>query len=153
VSPSADTRLCILQPSPEHTAGFALSGKSPAPYIICQIEKGSPAEKAGLQLNDALLSINDKSVTDATYEETVKLIKEGLQQKAIRLIVRNEQTNDNQGSLDRKGMGSGPVSSNERAKSSMGSTNSPSLGNSRISLEGSDSNSRGINPVEEYQSM
>ncbi|CAF5099090.1 unnamed protein product, partial [Rotaria socialis] len=73
--------------------GFALSGKTAPPYVICQVEGGSPAEKAGLLINDALLSINGKSVTETTYEETVKLIKEALQKKNVELVVREKLSN------------------------------------------------------------
>ncbi|CAM4989692.1 unnamed protein product, partial [Rotaria socialis] len=67
-------------------------GTAPPPYVICQIEKGSPAEKAGLLLNDTLLSINGKSVVESEYEDTVKLIKEALQQKSVELVVREQST-------------------------------------------------------------
>lgn len=132
-------RVCILQPSSERTAGFALSGKSGPPFIICQIEKASPAEKAGLLLNDALLSIDGKSVANATYEETVKLIKEGLQQQSVELVVRG-QTKDTKDTLNRTKMGI------EQAKISVASTDSAN------SNTGGDSSNRGTNPVEEYQS-
>jgi membrane-associated protease RseP (regulator of RpoE activity) len=133
------TRVCILQPSADRTAGFALSGKSPPPYIICQIEKNSPAEKAGLLLNDALLSINGKSVTDKSYEDTVKLVKEALQQKSVELVVQ-----------DRTKMGT-QSSSIDPTKLSMDSNDSNNLGNnSSIGVEPS---RQGTNAVEEYQSM
>lgn len=131
-------RLCVLQPSPERTAGFALSGKSGPPFIICQIEKNSPAEKSGLLLNDALLSINGKSVADATYEDTVKLIKEALQQKSVDLVVRS-QSNDAKDSLTRGKMGI------EQTKTSTASTDGGSNA-------GGESSNRGSNAVEEYQS-
>ncbi len=143
------TRVCILQPSAERTAGFALSGKAPPPYVICQIEKNSPAEKAGLLLNDTLLAINGKSVTETSYEDTVKLIKEALQQKSVELLVRDQSIS--QLNQDRTKMG-GQSSIAEQRNVSMGSGDSNNLGNSG-SIGGEDSNDRGTNAVEEYQSM
>lgn len=137
------TRVCVLQPSAKSTAGFALSGKSPPPYVICQIEKDSPAEKAGLHLNDVLLSINGKSVVDKSYEDTVKLVKEALQQKRVELVVRGptqEQTKINT-----------QLSVNDRTKSSIGSNNSSNPRNNDSIGEGEPS-CQGANAVEEYQS-
>ncbi len=142
----AGTRVCILQPSAERTAGFALSGKAPPPYVICQIEKNSPAEKAGLLLNDTLLAINGKSVTETSYEDTVKLIKEALQQKSVELLVRDQLI-----SQDPTKMG-GQSSIVEQRNVSMGSGDSNNLGNNG-SIGGEESNDRGTNAVEEYQSM
>ena len=147
---STGTRTCTLIPSPDRTAGFALSGKSPPPYIICQIEKNSPAEKAGLLINDALLSINGKSVTEKSYEDTVKLIKEALQQKSVELVVRDanaSQSNDQ----ERSKFGS-VTSASEQGKSSLASTDSNILGTNG-SMGGGEPSRQGSNAVEEYQSM
>ncbi len=140
------SRVCILQPSAARTAGFALSGKSPPPYVICQIEKNSPAEKAGLLLNDVLLSINGISVTDKSYEDTVKLVKEALQQKSVELVVQDQASIQ---SKDRTKMSS-QSSTSDQIKSSLGSNDSNNLGNTgSIGLEPS---RQGSNAVEEYQS-
>lgn len=132
-------RVCTLYPSAERTAGFALSGKTSPPYVICQVEAGSPAEKAGLRLNDAVLSINGKPVTETTYEETVKIIKEALQKKSVEIVVRersqSEDSNNNQ----------------DRTKFSLGSNDSSiSVGKDATVVEPSQ---QGANAVEEYQSM
>jgi len=140
------TRVCILQPSADRTAGFALSGKSPPPYIICQIEKNSPAEKAGLLLNDALLSINGKSVTDKSYEDTVKLVKEALQQKSVELVVQDQASIQ---SKDRTKINS-QSSTSDQFKSSLGSNDSNNLGNT--GSIGAEPSRQGSNAVEEYQS-
>jgi hypothetical protein len=152
--PSPGTRICILQPSAERTAGFALSGKTPAPFIICQIEKNSPADKAGLLINDALLSINGKSVTDKTYEETVKLIKEALQQKSVELVVRDSTSSSAAASQlqpkDRLKIDS-QSSTSDQGKISMASNDSNNLGNTD-SMGGGEPSRQGSNAVEEYQS-
>jgi len=137
------TRLCILHPSADRTAGFALSGKAPPPYIICQIEQSSPAEKAGLLLNDALLSINGKSVVDKSYEDTVKLIKESLQQKSVELVVREKSSDRDRTKVDSQ-------SSSEQGKLSMGSNDSNNLG-TNDNIGGVEPSRQGSNAVEEYQ--
>ena len=152
----AGARLCILQPSAERTAGFALSGKSSPPYLICQIEKNSPAEQAGLRLNDALLSINSQSVAETTYEETVKLIKEALKQPSVELVVRESSSSEikeKAPSQDRLKMGS-QSSASEQAKASLQSSASANTGSNGNSLGGGgEPTQRGTNAVEEYQSM
>ncbi len=142
------TRVCILQPSASRTAGFALSGKSPPPFVICQIEKDSPADKAGLLLNDVLLSINGKSVVDKSYDETVKLIKEALQQKSVELVVREQSATQLQ-DKDRTKTGS-QSSASDPTKLSMGSYDSNI---SRSNDTGPEPSRQGSNAVEEYQSM
>lgn len=146
----AGTRTCILQPTAERTAGFAVSGKSPPPYIICQIEKNSPAEKAGLLINDALLSVNGKSVMDKSYEDTVKMIKEALQQKSVELVVRDAAASQFK-DQDRSKMGS-QSSMSDQGKSSLTSNDSNNLGPSD-SIGGGEPSRQGSNAVEEYQSM
>ncbi|CAF1569314.1 unnamed protein product [Rotaria magnacalcarata] len=135
---NAGTRTCILQPSADRTAGFALSGKTAPPYVICQVERGSPAEKAGLLINDAVLSINGKSVTETTYEETVKLIKEALQKKNVELVVRERLSNSEDNTTNQ-----------DPAKFSLGSIDNSNLGN-QDSIGGEPSQ-QGANAVEEYQ--
>jgi hypothetical protein len=136
----AGSRVCILQPSAGRPAGFALSGKTTPPYVICQVEGNSPAEKAGLLINDALLSINGKSVTETTYEETVKLIIEALQKKNVELVVRERVSNSDDN-----------TNNQDTAKFSLGSIDSSNLGN-KDGIEGEPSE-QGANAVEEYQSM
>lgn len=83
-------RICLLETSTDRTAGFVLSGMSPPPYKICKIEKDSPAEKAGLQVNDVLLSVNEKSVINTSYKESIEIIREALKQKTVQLTVNQE---------------------------------------------------------------
>ncbi|UJR25322.1 hypothetical protein I4U23_006673 [Adineta vaga] len=141
------TRVCVLQPSVEGTAGFALSGKAPPPYVICQIEKNSPAGRAGLLLNDTLLSINGKSVTETTYEDTVKLVKEALQQKRVELVVRGQSINQSDSEQAKKDSQSSM--SNPR-NASLDSYDSNTVGNND-SIGGGEPSTRGANAVEEYQ--
>ena len=81
-------RTCVLEIENDRSAGFTISGRDPPPFTICKIIKDSPAEKAGLKLNDSLLSINGKSVIDATYEETIQIVKDAIiEQKTIPIVV------------------------------------------------------------------
>ena len=127
-----------------------MSGKSPPPYIICQIEKNSPAEKAGLLINDALLSVNGKSVMDKSYEDTVKMIKEALQQKNVELVVRDAAASQLK-DQDRSKLGS-QSSMSDQGKSSLTSNDSNNLG-PNDSIGGGEPSHQGSNAVEEYQSM
>lgn len=86
---TADTRVCTIETSPNHTAGFAISGMDPPPFKICKIERNSPAAKAGLKLNDILISVNGKSVSATSYEETISIIKQELQRQVVQLVVKH----------------------------------------------------------------
>jgi predicted metalloprotease with PDZ domain len=127
-------RVCVLETSPNCSAGFTISGREPAPFAICKIEKDSPADKAGLQLNDSLISINGRSVTGTNYEQTIQIIKEELGQKTIQFIVNQV-----------------PMSKDIRNHSST----SDSDGTQGIdgTKQRQDSSERGGNAVHAYQSM
>lgn len=73
---------------PNTTAGFAINGMDPAPFKVCKIEKDSPAEKSGLKLKDALVSVNGRSIADSSYEDAIAVIKEELLKKRIQLVVQ-----------------------------------------------------------------
>ncbi|UJR23589.1 hypothetical protein I4U23_026578 [Adineta vaga] len=81
------TRICILKPSIGQPAGFSISGEDKPPFIISRMDKDSPAERAGLQINDILLSINGKSLIQVSYDDTIQIIKEALQQPIIQILV------------------------------------------------------------------
>ena len=136
---ASGTRVCTLIPSAQRTAGFALSGKAPPPYVICQIEENSPAEKAGLRIDDILLSINGKPVTQTSYEDTVKLVKEALGQKSVELVVRDKSSSDSRDN-----------SAVDQTKTSMGSKDSNIDRNDSFGVH--DPTHRGTTAVEEYQS-
>ena len=135
------TRVCTLHPSADRKAGFALSGKTPPPYIICQIEEGSPAANSGLLINDVLISINGKLVTEASYEATVKLIKEALQKESVELIVRDQLPSQSEDYTNAQ----------DRTKFSMSGDGSSNVA-SKDNVEG-ESSHLGTSAVEEYQSM
>jgi S1-C subfamily serine protease len=129
----AGSRICTLEITSTKTAGFTISGSDPPPYTVCKIEPNSPAEQAGLQLNDALLSINGQSVIEVNYEDTIKMIKEALQQKTVQLVV-NQQSffkYDSISAMD--------------SESSIG-------GSTIVGSTGTEPSHRGTNAVEQYQS-
>ncbi|CAF4336050.1 unnamed protein product, partial [Adineta steineri] len=93
---------------------------------------------------------NGKSVTDISYEETVKLIKEALQQKSVELVVR-DQANDNKQDQKNIKVERQSTTSDQRYNS-MGSSDSNALGNLGNS-GGGEAGGRDANTVEQYQSM
>jgi predicted metalloprotease with PDZ domain len=110
----------------------------PPPFKICKIEKNSPAAKAGLKLNDILISVNGKSVSGTSYEETISIIKEELQRKVVQLLVKHPTT------LAPKRNAAGSLSSTS-------GNSSTSVGNTGGS-ETDEPSHRGANAVQQYQS-
>lgn len=92
-------------------------------------------------MNDTLLAINGKSVTETTYEETVKLIKEALQQKSVELTVRDQA----------RAKTNSQSSATEQRNTSMASGGS-SISGANGGQEGAELHMRADNPVQEYQS-
>ena len=133
-----DTRICTLETSSNRTAGFAISGMDPPPFRIFKIEKNSPAEKAGLRIDDVLLAINGTSVTEASYEDTIKIIKDALHQSHVQLLVKHPATS----SATRTGADS------HSSISGGSSSNLETTGGS----EGDEPHQRGTNAVQQYQS-
>ncbi|CAF3670009.1 unnamed protein product [Rotaria sordida] len=129
------SRICLLETSENGTAGFAINNIGPPPFIICKIAKNSPAEKAGLQVNDILLFINGKSVIETSYKDTAQIITEALQQKTVQFVV-------NQQSL---------LKENETKKKSQSSASDGS-GHNNVRNNGVEERTHtAVNIVEEYQ--
>lgn len=84
---SPGERVCILEPKPNRPLGFQINQYHSPPFTIGKIEKDSPAEKAGLQLNDTLISINGKSVLQSDYEQIMRTINSVRQEKSIEFLV------------------------------------------------------------------
>ncbi|CAF0925167.1 unnamed protein product [Adineta steineri] len=84
------TRICILKPLIGRSAGFSISGEEQPPFVITNIDKDSPAEEAGLQLNDTILSINKKPLIHTNYNDTIQIIKQALQQKIVQIVVNQQ---------------------------------------------------------------
>ncbi len=128
-------RICVVETVPNRSIGFTVERVRRPPFPICKIEKDSPAEKAGLQSNDSLLSINGRSLLQTSYEDTIKLIKDALQQKTIQFLVKK--------------------SSIKQKTSSLSYTSGDDYGTSTDddSNVGDKTTHRDTNPVQQYQSM
>jgi len=90
LSPSSvlsGARICVVEIVPGHSMGFTVEGGCPPPFRICKIEPDSPAEKAGLQINDFLISINGTSILDKTYDGTLQVIRQATQESHIQFVV------------------------------------------------------------------
>ena len=78
----------FLDPFSYNKTGIELTAPYPGLnyYTISQIREGSPAEKAGLLVNDEIISVNNSKVTDLTMNDLYKIfqLKDG---KKIKLVV------------------------------------------------------------------
>ncbi|XP_077974257.1 uncharacterized protein LOC120347669 isoform X2 [Styela clava] len=72
--------------------GLQISGESPC--YIESVQKGSPAEEAGLEIGDYIISVNGVSVYDASHEHVVQLISDS--SKIVRFRVLPNQNASNQ---------------------------------------------------------
>jgi len=138
------SRICILEPSATRSAGFSISGEDKSPFLISKIQKDSPADKAGLQLNDTLLSINGKSLIETTYDETIQIIKEALQQKIVEIVVNQLPISKRQ---QRKGSTESLMSS-DSDDSDNGDANNTANG-----TKAEEPCHRGASALHDYQSM
>lgn len=59
--------------------------------IITEVQKGKPADKAGLKADDVLLKVGDTAVQELTLSETVNLIKGEEGKKSVLTIQRKEK--------------------------------------------------------------
>ena len=59
-------------------------------HRIRDIERNSPGYRAGLRMNDRIISINGVNVENTDFNDVLVLIKEGLKNNNLQFSVRNE---------------------------------------------------------------
>lgn len=55
--------------------GFSMRANERGPHQISSVEPNSPAQDAGLRIDDLILKVNDQNVVGERYSKTVALIK------------------------------------------------------------------------------
>ncbi|CAF4019918.1 unnamed protein product [Rotaria magnacalcarata] len=82
--------IFIQKPIDIRGFGFKLDG-GPAqnrPIYISTLEDGSPADKAGLCIDDEIVSMNDENIQNMTFDQVRKILKERNLRGSIKLIVK-----------------------------------------------------------------
>ncbi len=59
--------------------------------VIVEVQKGKPAEKAGLKAGDVIQKVGDKNVTGMTLTDAINLIKGEEGKKSVLTIIRTEK--------------------------------------------------------------
>ncbi|CAF0732861.1 unnamed protein product [Adineta steineri] len=79
-------RFCRLHIKPGQRCGFLLeSGNNK--HVVRKVEHGSPADKAGLHVNDCLLEVNNANVENKSSEEVDNLIQNVSRNGVVCLLV------------------------------------------------------------------
>jgi predicted metalloprotease with PDZ domain len=85
-------RLVRQPASRPFTAGLTLDNENPSTLKILNVRNNSPAENAGLDRGDTLISIGDINVTSANWEATLNRYKEGA---SVPVVVRRNGRTQN----------------------------------------------------------
>ncbi|CAF1016564.1 unnamed protein product [Adineta ricciae] len=97
--PAKIHEICIKKAVDVRGFGFKLEGGQThnRPLYISTLEEGSPADKAGLCVDDEIISMHDENVEQMTFDQVRKLLKERNLRGSIRLVVRTfeEVVDDN----------------------------------------------------------
>ena len=59
-------------------------------HYIREVERGSPADRAGLRVNDRIISINGTNVENVDFDDVLILLKQGLDNDNLQLSVLHE---------------------------------------------------------------
>ena len=86
--PELETRLCsiILRPGID-TIGISIQSDRDVGHKIKQVEPDSPAERAGIEGGDCIISLNNKALLDLPYEEVLSLLKSSRNEKQLDVVV------------------------------------------------------------------
>lgn len=69
-------RLCKLRSwNGSNRLGFSVAQSSEPPYFVQLVESNSPAGAGGLRIRDVILAINDRNVTNVSFQELLSTIK------------------------------------------------------------------------------
>ncbi|CAF1002928.1 unnamed protein product [Rotaria sordida] len=82
--------IFIQKPIDIRGFGFKLDG-GPAqnrPIYISTLEDGSPADKAGLCIDDEVISMNDENIQHMTFDQVRKILKERNLRGSIKMVVK-----------------------------------------------------------------
>ncbi|CAF3575548.1 unnamed protein product [Rotaria sp. Silwood1] len=82
--------IFIQKPVEIRGFGFKLDG-GPAqnrPIYISTLEDGSPADKAGLCIDDEVISMNDENIQNMTFDQVRKILKDRNLRGSIKMVVK-----------------------------------------------------------------
>ncbi|CAF1487096.1 unnamed protein product [Adineta steineri] len=88
--PAKIHEIYIEKPIEIRGFGFKLDGgrSQNRPIIISAIEEDSPADKAGLCIDDEVISMNNENIENLTFDQVRKILKERNLRGSIKMIVK-----------------------------------------------------------------
>ena len=87
-APSPPSRVCsVILPTDVDSIGISLQSDHQFGHKIKQVEPNSPAERAGVQADDCILSLNNQPILHLPYEDVLNLLRQSRQEKKLDLVV------------------------------------------------------------------
>ncbi|CAF2999656.1 unnamed protein product [Rotaria sp. Silwood2] len=82
--------IFIQKPIDVRGFGFKLDGgpTQNRPIYISTLEEGSPADKAGLCIDDEVISMNDENIQHMTFDQVRKILKDRNLRGSIKMVVK-----------------------------------------------------------------
>ena len=81
--------------------GFSIRKFDKGPHQIAKVDKNSPAEYAGVRVNDLLLKINNVEVVEAAYAKIGLIITNEFEKERLKLEVIDEHLFDGERGLSK----------------------------------------------------